>query len=486
MSLTVLAFCIYIALVVAVALAAYCVTHNLSDFVLGGRSLGGPVAALSAGASDMSAWLLLGLPGAIFSLGLNQMWLPLGLTLGAYVSWLVIAKPLRVFSEHAKDSLTVPAYLDNRFMDSTKIIRLLLAVVTLLFFAFYTASGLVGGAMLMQRFGFTYHQALWLGTSIIVAYTFIGGFLAVSWTDFFQGTLMFFCLLLIPYLACQGLGGVDVSLSIVEGKNPALINPFHEMNGFMLINLLSWGLGYFGQPHILVRFMAVKSVHSIKIARRICVGWMGLSMIGAVLTGVMGIAYFNSFDVNPESIFILFSEHLFTPWLAGILLAAILSSIMCAIDSQMLASSSALTEDIYRAVLRKHASQRELMWVSRISIILIAMVAIILAYSPSSRVIDLVSFAWAGLGAAFGPVVILSLFWRRMTAKGAVTGICLGALSVILWRLKSGGIFDVYEIIPGYIIATIGIIFVSLVDKPASEAVLSQFDNAWKKIRMTA
>jgi sodium/proline symporter len=483
--LTLIAFGLYLTVVVIVALVAYRVTHNLSDFVLGGRSLGGAVAALSAGASDMSAWLLLGLPGAVFAMGLNQIWLPLGLTIGAYISWRLLAKPLRVFSEHANDSLTVPSFLDNRFPDESRWIRTLLAIVTLVFFAFYTASGLVGGAMLLQRFGLSYHEALWIGTSIIVAYTFIGGFLAVSWTDFFQGIFMFICLLLVPYLACQALGGVDITISMIAAKDPNLLNPFKEMKPLLIINLLAWGLGYLGQPHILVRYMAVRDVSAIKLARRICVSWMSLSMIGALLTGFVGIAYFEAFDINPESVFILFSQHLFTPWLAGILFAAILSSIMCAIDSQMLASSSALTEDIYRTLIRKKASQKELVWIGRVAIILISLVAVSLANNPESKVIDLVAFAWAGLGASFGPTLVFSLFWRRMTKQGALMGIIIGASTVIIWQVNSGGIFQLYGIIPGYLLSSFGIIVGSLLDKPPTHATTQQFDDAWMKIRTT-
>lgn len=356
--ITLLAFICYLTVVVIIALVAYRVTKNLSDFVLGGRQLGGPVAALSAGASDMSAWLLLGLPGAIFVFGLNQIWLPIGLTLGAFLSWRIIAKPLRVYSELANDSLTLPAFMDNRFFDRSGFIRMMLAVATLVFFAFYTASGLVGGAMLLQRFDISYENALLIGSAIIVAYTFIGGFLAVSWTDFFQGTLMFLCLLIVPFIACHEFGGWHKTIEIITELGPHRLKPFHEFNALLFVNLMAWGLGYFGQPHILVRFMAVRTTKDITIARRICLSWMSLSLVGAVLTGFIGIAYFYEQQIDPESIFIVFSQTLFSPWLSGILFAAILSSIMCAIDSQMLASSSALTEDIYHRLFRKNATQK--------------------------------------------------------------------------------------------------------------------------------
>lgn len=480
--LTISAFCLYLVMVVGVAVIAYIKTKNLSDFVLGGRSLGGPVAALSAGASDMSAWLFFGLPGLVFSLGLNQIWYPLGLVIGAYCSWRFIAKPLRVFSEIANDSLTIPAFLDNRFLDTSGILRVVFAVVILTFFAFYTASGLVGGALLLERFGLNYTQGLFLGTSIIMAYTLVGGFLAVSWTDFFQGSLMLCCMLIVPVVAMNELGGSAPTMGAIQEIGAHLVDPWHEFDALLVLNLMSWGVGYMGQPHILVRYMAVRSVKDIPLARRICVSWMSLSMLGALAIGFVGIAYFKDQAINPQSVFILFAEALFSPWLVGLLFAAILSSIMCAIDSQMLASSSALTEDLYHRLFRKKASQKELVWVGRMSLVLIAGVAFSLAYTPGSKVIQLVGFAWAGLGSAFGPSVALSLFWPRMTRNGALAGVITGAVTVIIWYSLHGGIFDLYEIIPGFIFGTAAVVITSLLDKPPAQKITDQFNLAWAKI----
>lgn len=484
---TLISFILYLIVIVIIAIVAYRVTRNLSDFVLGGRQLGGPVAALSAGASDMSAWLLLGLPGAVFINGLNQIWLPIGLTIGAYLSWRLISKPLRVFSECANDSLTLPSFLDNRFMDKSGSIRIVLAIVTIVFFAFYTASGLVGSAMLMERFNISYEAGLIISATIIVAYTFIGGFLAVSWTDFFQGTLMFICLLVVPFAASMDFGGMEKTLAHIQSQGVFKLNPFHDFSPLLFFNLMAWGLGYFGQPHILVRFMAVRTTHDIPIARRICISWMSLSMVGAVLTGFVGIAYFSNQNIDPESIFIHLSQTLFSPWIAGVLLAAILSSIMCAIDSQMLASSSALTEDLYHRMFRRKATQKELVWVGRFGIIVIAIIAMILANDPNSTVIHLVAFAWAGLGASFGPAVVGALFWRNMTLKGALIGVLAGAFSVIIWKVCKdfGGIFSVYEIIPGFIFGTLGVYLGSKYSKPPSEQVTHQFDKAWAIIRQS-
>lgn len=484
-TIAIVSFISYLLVIATIALVAWYLTKTLSDFILGGRQLGGPVAALSAGASDMSAWLLLGLPGAVFVFGLNQIWLPIGLTIGAYCSWRIVAKPLRVFSEVANDSLTVPAFLDNRFKDKSAAIRLMLAIATLVFFAFYTASGLVGGAMLLQRFGLSYDEGLLLGTTIIVAYTFIGGFLAVSWTDFFQGTLMFLCLMIVPFVASYEFGGWDKVISFIQQTSAHKLKATYSFDALLFINLFSWGLGYLGQPHILVRYMAVRTTNDIKIARRICISWMSLSMLGAVLTGFVGIAYFYHQDIDPETVFILFSQSLFSPWISGALFAAILSSIMCAIDSQMLASSSALTEDLYHRFFRKKVKQKELVWVGRIGIIVIAAIAMGLALHPSTTILNLVAFAWAGLACSFGPSVVGALFWRRMTAKGCVLGILLGAGTVILWKLRSLNTegWGLYEIIPGFFMGSLGVIVGSLLDKKPEKDILEQFDEAWKQIR---
>lgn len=473
-------FVAYLILVALVGYLAYKFTNNLSDFVLGGRSLNGPVAALSAGASDMSAWLLMGLPGAVYLSGLNQLWLPVGLCIGAYVSWLVVAPRLRIYTEVANDSLTIPSYLDNRFRDKSGIIRMLAALAILIFFAFYTASGLVGGAILLSStFGMQYHEALFLGTAIIVSYTFIGGFLAVSWTDFFQGTFMFICLLLVPFLAVSERGGIQPTIDAILVNQHLALDWKQGMTALGIINLLAWGFGYFGQPHILVRFMAVKNLKAIPVARRICMLWMSLSLLGAVLTGIIGISYFPDYPMrDPESVFIHFSRVLFSPAIAGFILAAILSSIMCALDSQMLASSSALTEDVYHAFLRKKASQRELMWVGRIAVCIISVIAILMAYEEGSRVLTLVGFAWAGLASSFAAPVVLSLFWSRMTRTGAIAGIATGMITVIIWHLYIAPniSFVLYEIIPGISLSLFAVVVGSLLTKVEPEQQL-EFHN---------
>lgn len=468
----------YISIVMLVGLAAFLLTKSLSDYVLGGRSLGGPVAALSAGASDMSSWLLLALPGVVYATGLKGLWIVLSLVGGAYLSWRFIATRLRIYSAVARgaDSLTIPAFLDNRFHDDSRAIRVVSAIAILCFFTFYMASGLVAsGLLLSEMFGLEYIHALWLGTSIIMLYTLIGGFLAVSWTDFFQGTLMLICLLLVPLVANHNLGGWEATTLRLSEIN---INFFQKDNLGLLgfLSLFGWGLGYFGMPHILVRFMAVKSTKAIPVARRICMWWMTLSMIGAILTGLVGASYFCDCPIeNQEMIFVLLSGAVFSPWMLGIITAAILSSSMCAIDSQMLAASSALTEDIYRRLFRPHASESELVWVGRIGVPIIAIAAIVLALTPSKSIMDLVSFAWAGLGATFGPTVILSLYWKRMTKNGAIVAMVLGGVTVVVWKL-TGLSSELYEMVPAFSLSFIGAVLVSLKDKAPSEQVLADFE----------
>lgn len=472
-------FVIYLSGMLAIGVIAWRVTRNLSDYILGGRRLGGGVAALSAGASDMSGWLLLGLPGAMYAAGMNNIWIAVGLSIGAYLNWQFVAKRLRSYTEIANDSLTLPDYLENRFEDRSRVLRVASAAVILLFFTIYTSSGLVGGAILFERsFGLTYQTALWVGALIIVSYTFIGGFLAVSWTDFFQGILMFLALLIVPFFAIRELGGWATVVRSVASVDPTFIDAFSGMTLLAIISLMAWGLGYFGQPHILARFMAVRSPDEIPKARLIGMSWMVLSLYGALVTGFAGIAYFRESPLeNPETVFIVFSQALFNPWIAGILLAAILSAIMSTVDSQLIVCSSAIAEDFYRSLLKKDATEKELVWIGRVSVVVIALIALLLASDPESRVLSLVAYAWAGFGAAFGPVVILSLFWKRMTRSGALAGMIVGASTVIVWKRLGGGLFDVYEILPGFIACSIAIVVASLIGDSPSEAITERFDS---------
>ncbi|WP_285889355.1 sodium/proline symporter PutP [Neobacillus niacini] len=476
---TLISIIIYLAVMLVIGIVAARMTKDLNDYVLGGRRLGAGVAALSAGASDMSGWLMLGLPGAMYIGGMSEIWLPIGLAVGAYLNWQFVAKPLRVYTEVSKDSITVPDFFENRFRDQSKILRVVSAIVILVFFTFYTSSSLVGGAILLENsFGMNYELALWVGAAVILSYTLFGGFLAASWTDFIQGILMFLALIIIPIVAIFELGGWNETVQKIGAIDPTHLDVYSGATTIGVISLLAWGLGYFGQPHILVRFMGLKSTKDVPKARLIGMVWMILSLFGAVFVGFAGIAYFRDSPLqNAETVFIMFSQVLFNPWVAGFLLAAILSAIMSTVDSQLLVSSSALANDFYKSLFRRNASKKEEMIVGRIAVLGIAIIAILLGYDPESKVLELVSYAWAGFGAAFGPVIILSLFWKRMTRNGALAGIIVGSVTVIVWSSLKGGLFDLYELAPGFLFSSLAIIIISLIDKAPSKEVQEEFDN---------
>ena len=478
-------FVAYLILILFLGIKAYRRTHSLDDYILGGRKLGAAVTALSVGASDMSGWLLLGLPGAIYLSGLSEIWIGIGLVLGAYCNWLFVSKRLRIYSQHVNNSLTLPDYFENRFNDTTRALRLVSAFVILLFFTFYTASGLVGGAILFENsFGLQYSTALISGGLIIVGYTFIGGFLAVAWTDAVQAVLMFLALLVAPTVVILSSGGMDVVWQQMQAVNPQSTELFSNMTLIGFLSLIAWGLGYAGQPHILARFMAVESPQKLVAARRIAMVWMILVLFGSVATGLAGIAYFADNPLeNPETVFITLSQQLFNPWVAGIITAAILSAIMSTVDSQLLVSSSVISEDFYRVFVRPQASEKELLMVSRGAVIAIALLAMVIASDRESRVLDLVSYAWAGFGAAFGPVIVFSLFWRSMTAASAIAGMIVGAVTVVVWSNMSGGLFDLYEIVPGFALASVVIVIITML-KPATDAqALNTFEEVERLVK---
>ncbi|ENV35096.1 sodium/proline symporter PutP [Acinetobacter gerneri] len=482
---TLITFLLYIVAMIVIGLMAYRATNNFSDYILGGRSLGSFVTALSAGASDMSGWLLMGLPGAIYLSGLSEMWIAIGLILGAWINWFLVAGRLRVHTEIQNNALTLPDYFSNRFNDHKKILRVVSAFVILIFFAIYCASGMVAGARLFESmFDMSYGTALWISAIATISYVFIGGFLAVSWTDTIQATLMIFALLLTPIVTILSLGDTAQIAHSLEMARPHATSLFENLSFIGIISLLAWGLGYFGQPHILVRFMAADSVKSIPKARRIGMTWMILCLGGAVAAGFFGIAFFQehpelagTVSKNPETVFMELTKILFNPWIAGIVLAGILAAVMSTLSCQLLVCSSTLTEDFYKAFIRKGASQKELVWVGRLMVLLISVLAIVLASNPDAKVLGLVSYAWAGFGAAFGPLIILSLFWKRMTLSGAIAGMITGALVVILWKNNFADT-GLYEIIPGFICSFIVIIIVSLLGKAPSQDIVDRFDQA--------
>ena len=476
-----LTFLVYLLAMLVIGWFAYRRTSSLSDFVLGGRRLGTWVAALSASASDMSGWLLLGLPGYAYLAGLEAFWLALGLLLGTWLNWRIQAARLRSYTEIAGNSLTLPEFFANRFRDPSRSLRVIAALFILLFFLFYTSSGLVAGGKLFESvFGIPYTWAVVLGALAIILYTSVGGFLAVSWTDLVQGLLMATALIAVPLLAFTRPGGA--SIAEVGSINPQLLDIFTDRDGKALsliavLSLLGWGLGYFGQPHILARFKAIRSTAQIPGARRIAVSWVALALTGASLVGLAGITSFDAPLQDPETVFIELVNLLFHPVVAGICLAAILAAIMSTADSQLLVSSSTLTDDFHKALLRPRASERELVLVGRATVILIACVALTLALDPEANVLGLVSYAWAGFGAAFGPTLLLSLFWRRMTRNGALAGILCGGLTVVLWKQSDGGLFDLYELVPGFALSVVASITVSLLDRPPPAEVTAEYDS---------
>lgn len=472
---TAIMFAIYLVAMLGIGAIGYFSTKNLSDYILGGRSLGSFVTALSAGASDMSGWLLMGLPGAVYVSGLSESWIAIGLIVGAYLNWRLVAARLRHYTERAGNALTLPDYFSNRFEDRSRVLRVVTALVILVFFTLYCASGVVAGARLFENmFGMPYGVALWVGAACTIAYVLIGGFLAVSWTDTIQASLMITALILAPvmaYLALQGQLGTTADWHAVVA--PEQFDLFKGASFVGIVSLLAWGLGYFGQPHILVRFMAASSVEAIPSARRIGMAWMILCLAGAVAVGFVGIPYFalNSggaaaVQANGETVFMEIAKQLFNPWIAGALLAAILAAVMSTLSCQLLVCSSALTEDLYRPFLRPQASQGELVWVGRAMVLLVALIAIAIAADPGSKVLGMVSYAWAGFGAAFGPVIILSLFWERMTRGGALAGIVVGAVTVLVW--KQFGWLGLYEIVPGFVLAWVAVVVVSRLEAQPS------------------
>lgn len=474
-----IAIVIYLLAMLGIGAAAYRFTRNLKDYILGGRQLGGVVAALSAGASDMSGWLMLGLPGAIYASGLNQVWIAVGLVAGALLNWRFIARRLRRYTEEAGDALTMPDYFENRFDDRSRVLRVASAFVILIFFTIYTSAGLVSGAILFEQvFGLDYGFALLVGTLSILSYTAIGGFLGVCWTDTVQGIMMFFALLIVPAVAISAMDGWNAAMSAAIASAPTgILDTFHDTTLIGAISLMAWGLGYFGQPHILARFMALRDERDMPAAQMIGMTWMVLALYGAVATGLAGIGFFAEAPLdNPETVFLALSQALFNPWIAGILLASVLAAIMSTVSSQLLVSSSVIAEDFWKRIFRPQAEARELLNVGRASVFAISIVAFLLALDRDSSVLSLVAYAWAGFGAAFGPVVILSLFWRRMTRDGALAGMMVGAFTVLVWKQLAGGIFEVYEILPGFIFASVAIAGVSLAGRAPGEAVTSLHD----------
>ena len=460
-------------------------TQDSEGYLLGGRDLGPAVTALSAGASDMSGWLLLGLPGAIFLSGFGQAWIGIGLVIGAYFNYRLVAPRLRTYTELAGDAITVPDFFEERYHDKSRALRLISALVIIVFFALYTSAGMVsGGKFAVSALGYDYATGILVTAGIVVIYTVMGGFLAVSLTDFVQGCIMFVALVLVPLVAWMNLGSDGLAQGIAAAEASRGLSMTAMFGGdvtlIAIISAAAWGLGYFGQPHIIVRFMAIRRVEDMPTARRINIFWMAVSLAGAILTGFIGAAWYalkGGAPADPETVFIGLSQILFHPFIAGFVLAAILAAIMSTISSQLLVTSSSLTEDIYTTFFKRSASDREQVTIGRICVALVALVAGLLALNPESSILSLVGNAWAGFGAAFGPAILFSLRWKRTTREGVLAGMIVGALVVVAWII-SGLSATLYEIVPGFVASSMAIWIVSRMTAPPSATIEAEYDKA--------
>ena len=491
MTAQLLAFILYFVVVLGIGMFFFFKSKsgNDKDYFLGGRSMGPWVTALSAQASDMSGWLLMGFPGSILALGMGQVWIGIGLALGTAANWIFVARRLRKFSQYANDSITIPQYLSNRFMAKSRALQIICAVIFLVFFTIYVASSFVAGQkvfiQVVPQLADTPEIALLIFAVIIILYTFLGGFKAVCWTDFFQGLMMLAALLAVP-LVLVFLRDIDYSVfeTVAGGTNP--LNPF-AASWQDIVSGLAWGLGYFGMPHIIVRFMSTKNVKVLKKSATIGIVWVVLTLGAAVAMALLGRGFAPTqalvAEDSQELVFITLVQDIFKgPWafVAGLLLSAIVAAAMSTADSQLLVASSSFTSDIYKPVFRKNASEKETLWVGRLVVLLIAVVAYFIASSKSegaSSIMSLVNNAWGGFGAAFGPVILLSLFWKRTTYKGAIAGVVTGAVVDVAWMLLLSET-GVYELLPGFIAGGLSCIIVSLIDKKPSKEVIALFEKA--------
>ena len=489
----VIAIIIYMSVMLGIGYWSYRQTDEYEDYVLAGRGLNPFVAALSAGAADMSGWLLMGLPGALFVSGMSELWIAVGLLAGAWANWTYVAPRLRSYSEVADDSVTIPSFFENRLGDKSRTIRLVSSTIIVVFFTFYVSSGMVaGGKYFESTFGGDYLTGMLVVAFITVTYTFIGGFLAVSYTDAVQGMIMFCSLVIVPVMALLYLEdpssiwtwATSNSYGPHADGNPQYFSLISGISAATIIGNLAWGLGYFGQPHIIVRFMALRTPKDARTGRMIGMSWMFISIIGAVFIAIIGTAFFGQ---NPdlaitdtskyESVFLDMARILFHPLIGGLILTAVLAAIMSTISSQLLVSSTSLIEDIFKIVKKKHPSQDVMINLSRTAVIVVSVVAGLLAVNPNNSILDLVGFAWAGFGSAFGPAVLFMLYWKRLNVQGTLAGMIAGAVVCGVWG--NTGLKDVvYEMVPGVIAATIITYVVTIMTKPPSEEVVAGFEHA--------
>ena len=503
--------CCYIAVVIGIGVAfAKTANENSENYFLGGRSLGPWVAAMSAEASDMSGWLLMGLPGVAYWCGLSDaIWTAIGLAVGTYLNWLIVAKRLRKYSVVAGNSITVPDFLSNRFREKKRIIMLISSLLILVFFSVYAGSCFVTcGKLFAEMFGQSYTLMMLLGAAFVVIYTFLGGFLAESVSDFMQAVIMIISLVVVLVIGTNAAGGLGAvmenirgipgffdffgiasptvdenKLQLVEAGKP-LFGDAGKYGFLTIISTLSWGLGYFGVPQVLLRFFAIRKSSELKRSRRIATVWVVISLTAAVAIGLIGRTLFPTQLLSSsasENIFVTMAKALLHPLFAGIVSAGILAATISSSDSYLLIASSAVSKNIYQGIFKKDATDRQVMNISRITLILIAVVGMIIALDENSVIFKVVSFAWAGFGAAFGPVILFSLFWKRINQAGAVAGMLAGGIMVFVWEFvltPLGGVFAIYELLPAFLTSCLFIIVVSLLTKEPSLEILEDFEKA--------
>jgi len=484
--LIIAAFALYLGLMMYIGIYYYRKANTLGDYILGGRQLGPWITSMSAEASDMSGWMLMGLPGFAYSVGLPAIWIAIGLAGGTWLNWIFVSKRLRNYTEVSNDSLTLPDFLKNRFHSKSDAVPVISAIFILIFFLIYTSSGFVaGGRLFTTIFHIDYVTSLLITAGVVIFYTFLGGFHAVAWTDFIQGLMMFFTILIVPITAALALGGPVDTYTLIQSNFTQGLSLFEPSTStfttiIAVISSLGWGLGYFGQPHILVRFMAISDAKELKKATNIAMTWVLISLTAAVLVGLVGRVFLQEplIGAEAETVFLVMTDQLFTQFIAGVIYSSVLAAIMSTSSAQLLVTASAISQDLYKNIFRKRASDKELVLISRLTVLVVAAIALIIALNPESYILMMVAYAWAGFGAAFGPAILISLIWRRMTYRGCIAGILVGGITVLVW--KQFAWFGLYEIVPGFLLSSLAIYIVSLLDAPPTQNVLDDFDKAKK------
>lgn len=482
--MTFVSFVVYMLFMVGIGMFFCNKNETINEYLLGGRGIGSWVTAFSAQASDMSGWLLMGLPGAIYLGGMADAWVAIGLWAGTWINWVLVAPRLRVYTEKTS-SLTLSSFFAERFKDPSGLLRLVSALIILLFFTIYAASGLMAsGKLFDSMFKINYQTAVLIGAAVIMCYTMLGGYLAVCWTDLIQGTLMFCAIIIVPIIAILNNGGFDPVLeSVMSEKLSLLPSENNDLTFITIISCAVWGLGYFGQPHILSRFMSVRDVKILPRTTAIAMSWVTISLIFAVVIGLVGKAIYPGLTGgNQEKVFIYMIQGNFAPWLGGIMLAAIMAAIMSTIDSQLLVSSSALTEDFYRRVIRRTASTKEAVFASRAFVLFITIIATVIALFPSDTIFNVVKFAWGGFGAAFGPVVLMALYSKKTTWLSALLGMIVGSVVMITWYMLGLNKY-MYEILPGFVANFIVICLVNVFYSQKDTEIIEQFEQSVKESR---